>query len=217
MNSLDVKHLLIGNIHLIKAINGHSAYDIARLNGFKGTEKEWLDSLNGEKGDKGDPGDIEMFGEFDALGHRIKNVADATDDNDAVNYKQVKLEAISSDDFIEKLYEGKSLYYLFAYKQGNIVTVHFCVENKGEPMNGSDKLLVIKDKYRPRCPLYVPLYSFSAGGDEEDGFFPSGFRETIISTISSYEIFGTPAGTLVLDSNGTSEPFVVGNVTYVCK
>ena len=37
--------------------DGKSAYDIAKENGFKGTEKEWLESLRGPKGDDGDNGD----------------------------------------------------------------------------------------------------------------------------------------------------------------
>jgi hypothetical protein len=36
---------------------GKSAYEIAVLNGFQGTEQEWLQSLIGPKGDKGDPGE----------------------------------------------------------------------------------------------------------------------------------------------------------------
>lgn len=36
-------------------INGKSAYDIALDNGFKGTEKEWLESLKGKPGTKGEP------------------------------------------------------------------------------------------------------------------------------------------------------------------
>ena len=37
--------------------NGLSAYEIARQNGFDGTQQEWLASLQGVKGDKGDKGD----------------------------------------------------------------------------------------------------------------------------------------------------------------
>lgn len=36
--------------------NGKSAYEIAVDNGFKGTEKEWLASLIGQRGPKGDAG-----------------------------------------------------------------------------------------------------------------------------------------------------------------
>ena len=36
---------------------GKSAYEIAVLNGFQGTEQEWLQSLIGPKGEKGDPGE----------------------------------------------------------------------------------------------------------------------------------------------------------------
>lgn len=56
IGNTEVKKSLIGNIHLLKEIFGYSAYDLAVKHGFKGTEKEWLDSLKGEKGDKGDPG-----------------------------------------------------------------------------------------------------------------------------------------------------------------
>ena len=33
-----------------KVVNGISAYDVAVANGFKGTEKQWLESLKGEPG-----------------------------------------------------------------------------------------------------------------------------------------------------------------------
>lgn len=54
-----------GRVNYMKTIHGYSAYEVAVLNGFKGTEQEWLDSLIGPqgipgtaaaKGDKGDPG-----------------------------------------------------------------------------------------------------------------------------------------------------------------
>ena len=37
--------------------NGLSAYEIAVVNGFKGTEEEWVASLKGDKGDQGAPGE----------------------------------------------------------------------------------------------------------------------------------------------------------------
>lgn len=45
---------------------GHSAYEVAVDNGFKGTESQWLASLKGKdgvKGDKGDPGPRGLRGE----------------------------------------------------------------------------------------------------------------------------------------------------------
>lgn len=36
--------------------NGKSAYELAVENGFKGSEKEWLDSLNGKDGQPGADG-----------------------------------------------------------------------------------------------------------------------------------------------------------------
>ena len=41
---------------------GQSAYELAVLKGFKGTETEWLASLKGEKGEKGDKGDTGATG-----------------------------------------------------------------------------------------------------------------------------------------------------------
>lgn len=43
-----------GSVNLPQAIQGKSAYEIAVMHGFDGTEEEWLASLKGEKGDKGD-------------------------------------------------------------------------------------------------------------------------------------------------------------------
>ena len=37
-----------GNTAVIRAVRGMSAYEIAVVNGFKGTEKEWLASLQAE-------------------------------------------------------------------------------------------------------------------------------------------------------------------------
>lgn len=41
---------LRGRINKLSELRGYSAYDIAVINGFKGTEKEWLASLKGESG-----------------------------------------------------------------------------------------------------------------------------------------------------------------------
>lgn len=48
----------IQGIQGITGQTGKSAYEIAILNGFSGTEKDFLNSLKGEKGLKGDKGDI---------------------------------------------------------------------------------------------------------------------------------------------------------------
>lgn len=49
-----VHYFVAGSI--IVGTNGLSAYEVALLNGFIGTEAEWLDSLVGPPGEDGDPG-----------------------------------------------------------------------------------------------------------------------------------------------------------------
>lgn len=50
-------YVLRGKLTGLKTIHGYSAYEIAVINGFDGTEEEWLDSLVGKKGDRGEQGD----------------------------------------------------------------------------------------------------------------------------------------------------------------
>ena len=42
--------VLRGKISKLDTLKGYSAYEVACINGFKGTEKEWLASLRGERG-----------------------------------------------------------------------------------------------------------------------------------------------------------------------
>lgn len=45
VGNASAEKLLRGNINSLKTINGYSAYEIALIHGFKGTEEEWLTSL----------------------------------------------------------------------------------------------------------------------------------------------------------------------------
>lgn len=47
------KQVLRGKLSGLKTIRGYSAYEVAVINGFSGTEKEWLASLNGSGGGGG--------------------------------------------------------------------------------------------------------------------------------------------------------------------
>lgn len=40
--------ILKGSINFLKTLRGYSAYELAVINGFSGTEEEWLESLNGD-------------------------------------------------------------------------------------------------------------------------------------------------------------------------
>jgi hypothetical protein len=51
------KAVLHGKLNRLYELRGYSAYEVAVIDGFKGTEEEWLATLKGEKGDKGVKGD----------------------------------------------------------------------------------------------------------------------------------------------------------------
>lgn len=61
----------------IPGLDGLSAYEIARASGFRGTPKEWLDSLRGEPGQKGDRGEQGPMGEKGEPGEPGRDGADA--------------------------------------------------------------------------------------------------------------------------------------------
>lgn len=48
--SANANESLKGKINGLKKIHGYSAYEVAVVNGFRGTEEEWLDSLEGRPG-----------------------------------------------------------------------------------------------------------------------------------------------------------------------
>ena len=55
----------IFNVHFAEGVRGASAYEVAVKNGYKGTEEEWIYSIeNGVKGDKGDKGDPFTYEDF---------------------------------------------------------------------------------------------------------------------------------------------------------
>lgn len=51
--SVEAKNTLKGNVSILDVIHGKSAYEIAVINGFVGTEEEWLESIKGETGESG--------------------------------------------------------------------------------------------------------------------------------------------------------------------
>lgn len=78
IGTLSAENTMTGTLGTVLGKDGLSAYEIAKANGFEGTEAEWLASLegedgytpiknvdyfDGEKGDKGDPFTYEDFTE----------------------------------------------------------------------------------------------------------------------------------------------------------
>lgn len=70
---------------LVEGTRGYSNYELAVMNGFEGTEQDYLDSLKGEKGDKGDSGDMQ------------KSVYDKDNDGIVDNAKKVNGHTVNTN------------------------------------------------------------------------------------------------------------------------
>ena len=51
--SVKANNVVRGKANTLKELHGYSAYEIAVIHGFEGTEEEWLESLKGEDGQQG--------------------------------------------------------------------------------------------------------------------------------------------------------------------
>ena len=68
-----------GKLSGLHTIRGHSAYEVAVINGFSGTEKEWLESLKGSSGQKPVKG-VDYYTEAEKMAF-VEEVVDAVKDS----------------------------------------------------------------------------------------------------------------------------------------
>lgn len=213
MTNKEVREAIAGDIHLFKKLFGYSAYELAINNGFIGTEEEWLESLkgrDGEKGDKGDPGNIEMFGEFDALDHRIVNVADPVEDWDAVNYKCVKAEDIS-EGFIDHIYDGIYIDNIYACKQGKLITGNILCHVDSATFSGGDLMFRVKSEYVP-ATLVLTLVCWGDIFSLEEIHLENITHGVITSSAVAF----IPEGVFMVSGNSDGVQYMI-NFTYISK
>lgn len=213
MTNKEVREAIAGDIHLFKKLFGYSAYELAINNGFMGTEAEWLESLkgeDGEKGDKGDPGSIEMFGEFNALDHRIVNVADPVEDGDAVNYKCVKAEDIS-EDFLKKVYDGVFTDIVCVYKQGRVITGKIICHVDSATFVSGAPMFQVNDGYIPANAVITSVFAGDVYSLEE-----LHFNKVTHGVITNTQAFVIPAGVFIVADNFNGVQFMI-DFTYICK
>lgn len=220
-----VKKALIGNIHLLKKVSGYSAYDLAVADGFKGTLKEWLASLKGDPGytpqkgtdyndgEKGDPGTLENHSGIDALNLPVVNVADPTNDTDAVNKKYAEENFASaekfsvkdiSDDFIAMLTDGVTVSTKKVYKQGNVISGYIELRTTFSESAGK-RLFTLNSAYKPEtittaCGMLTDV-------------------ETVTPLATGAVIYITPLSggiCLSMPSNHTSEVSAGFSFSYIC-
>lgn len=138
---------ILGNVEPLvgtlasQTLRGYSAYDIAILHGFEGTEEEWLASLKGddgaegprgypgprgEKGDKGDKGDDYILTELDK-----EAIAELVDVTSAVQDVKIDGESVT--------YEGIAEIPIATSFVPGVVKV---VSSNGLAMRNSDQIAI---------------------------------------------------------------------------
>ncbi len=88
-----MSNILRGIVMNPEAVHGKSAYEIAVMHGFQGTEEEWLESLKGEKGENGENGGIDpnnVKTNINMGGYKITGLGTPTEDTDAVPWGVVR-------------------------------------------------------------------------------------------------------------------------------
>ena len=127
------KNTIKGNVSLLKTIHGYSAYEIAVINGFKGTEDEWLNSLKGAKGDKGERGDKGDTGAQGVKGDKGDNGADyvltEADIDQIVAKVMAQANKISSVTLAENQWQGATSPY------SQVVNIAGATENSKIDLN----------------------------------------------------------------------------------
>lgn len=97
-----LNHIEDGLYHLSNTLDGvESAYDIAKKNGFEGTEEEWLASLKGAKGDPGVSGVYVGSGDMPE-GYNVQ----IDPDGDVIDVAELSERIISLDGMIRPLFES---------------------------------------------------------------------------------------------------------------
>ena len=172
MTNKEVREKIAGNIRVLNKIHGYSAYDLAVKYGFVGTEKEWLESnsaygvavangykgskdewLASLKGDKGEAGSLQLFGEFDAMNHRVENVLDPTGDNDAANKKYVDDAIAGAKEYVDNKNSASKEYISENYvsKEDQLDANEKTVTNVADPVNDNDAVnkKYVHDNFQP--------------------------------------------------------------------
>ena len=138
-----------GKINRLYELRGYSAYEVAALNGFEGTEEEWLASLKGEKGDKGEAGDClvvcEHSGEVvavnDASGYALQGLTiygKTTQTGTPSPSNPVPLVSAGSGGSIGVKVAGKNLLDVSALRNNGNVTCNVSADTYTVTVTGSN-------------------------------------------------------------------------------
>lgn len=131
--NITTKTKIAGSLTLPELLQGKSAYEVALLNGFTGTEAEWLESLKGKdgkdggKGEKGDTGDS-------AYDVAVRNGFEGTEEewlaSLGVGVFSGFIEDLTPEEVSEALQKG-SLVELHSREYGGVIWTSFELTSNG--------------------------------------------------------------------------------------
>lgn len=200
-----LNHIEDGLYHLSNTLDGvESGYDIAKKNGFEGTEEEWLESLKGAKGDKGEKGDTGATGATGADGYTPQKGVDYWTETDKAEIvddvvAEVPLIKVAEQptfvNSVDEMTDTSKVYvmpdgYIYAYMTKTVTTnptnqIKVSIESDGTLYNGGQGW---KTGYRLNSSgAEVALESYKV-----TGFMPAKFGDTLrFKEISSGAVSNT--------------------------
>lgn len=151
IGTLSAGNTITGNLGAVLGKDGLSAYEIAKVNGFEGTEEEWLASLKGERGDpftytdfteeqlaslKGDKGDTGNSGVYLGSGEMPEDCNIQIDPNgEVVTLEQLIMNALSQVNKISSVSLPASGWVGTSSPYSQVVTIAGATENSKIDLN----------------------------------------------------------------------------------
>ena len=126
--------------------DGLSAYEIAKKNGFTGTEAEWLASLKGEKGDTGDKGDTGSTGQRGSKYYKITTAPSSysTTTGGYTPTYRIALSTATSEAGTSDIAFGDILMYSYYHYPVGYVDSSYVYLGKRQSMRGADGAAPVK-------------------------------------------------------------------------
>lgn len=196
---------------------GKSAYEVAKENGFVGTEKEWLASLKGEPGEKGEPGAPGTGGsalDIDAVVEAVEEKLNA--DSFCVTFTGAPYPGYTADKTFSEIEaahrKGKRIYGVIAGGNCDIVLDNFFAQYE-LPCFAFNGQYEIADPYRGHIVEVISMiveYDSTIKGYNSTMLFPADVPKELPNpyalTINGQTYDGSEAVDVTVSGSGDGTP-----------